>query len=189
MNPLYQRYITSYKFIMVNPSTKYYRNNRTTKKVIHCCSHCDYSTTNTRIQLINHVNAKHVLEKDRPYQCEHCDRGFAQKAHLSSHLQIEHDISQPTLKVISVSYIIETTDKMPRSTKTKARRQYYVDNSVINTVDINNMVHEYLPGVYIKKHDIHYDALKGFITLSKCQLHASTNNQRCITIPKLIIAS
>ncbi len=174
---------------MVNASTNYYRNNRNTKKVIHCCPHCDYTTTNARIQLINHINAKHVEEKNRPYQCSHCDRGFAQKAHLSSHLQVVHNICQRVLKVSSISYIIKTTDTLPRSTKTKARREYYNNHSVINTSDINNMEHEYLPGVYIKKHDIHYDAAKGFITLSKCPLHTNTCRCRCIIIPRNITSN
>jgi len=174
---------------MINASTKYYRTNRRTKKVRHCCPHCNYETTNARIQLINHINAKHVEEKDRPYQCDHCNRGFAQKAHLATHLSVVHDINQPTLKVCSISYIIETTNKEPRSTKTKARRKYYLCHSVINTSDINDKKHEYLPGVYLKKHDIHYDAKKGFITLSKCLLHANTCKRRSITLPKYIVCN
>jgi uncharacterized Zn-finger protein len=150
---------------MVNASTKYYRTNRRTKKVRHCCPHCNYETVNARIQLVNHINAKHVEEKDRPYQCDHCNRGFAQKAHLATHLSVVHNINQPTLKVSSISYIIEPTKSVPRSVKTKARRKYYMDHGVINTTDINNKKHEYLPDVYLKKHDIHYDAKKGFITL------------------------
>lgn len=171
---------------MVNASTNYYRENRLTKKVIHSCPHCVYSTTNTRIQLVNHINAKHVDEKDRPYQCENCDRGFAQKAHLATHLLTVHKIKQPAIKISSVSYIIELTETIPRSTKTRARRIYYKTHGVINTNDINNNKHEYLPGIYIKKHDIHYDAGKNFINLSKCQLH--TNPLRCrIRLPRNII--
>ena len=172
---------------MVNASTKYYRTNRRTKKVRHCCPHCTYETANARIQLINHINAKHVEEKDRPYQCDHCNRGFAQKAHLATHLSTMHGIEQPTLKISSISYIIEPTKSVPRSTKTKARRKYYLNHSVINTTDINNKKHEYLPDVYLKKHDIHYDAKKGFITLSKCPLHANTCDCGCITLPKFTI--
>jgi len=171
---------------MVNASTKYYRSNRLTKKVRHCCTHCDYETSNTRIQLINHINAKHVEEKDRPYQCDHCDRGFAQKAHLSTHLSVVHHIKQTILKISSISYIIEPTNILPRSTKTKARRVYYLSNGIINTNEINNKEHEYLPGVYLKKHDIHYDFAKGFIDLSKCPLYVNTQERRNITLPKYI---
>ena len=171
---------------MVNASTLYYRANRLTKKIIHCCPHCDYSTTNTRIQLINHINAKHVEEKDRPYQCEYCARGFAQKAHLETHLFVTHEIEKTNIKISSISYIIESTTTQPRSIKTKARRLYYLTHGVINTKDINNMEHEYLPGVYLKKHDIHYDCGKGFINLKKCYL-TNTQDYRCITLPKRII--
>jgi len=173
---------------MVNASTKYYRLNRNTKKVKYCCPHCNYETSNAKIQLLNHINAKHVAEKDRPYQCDHCNRGFAQKAHLASHLHVVHNIEQPIRKISSISYIIELTNTLPRSTKTKARRRYYLTHSVINTNDINNKKHEYMPGIYLKKHDIHYDTTKGFITLGKCPLHTNTCNCRCITIPKRIIS-
>ena len=115
---------------MVNASTKYYRKNRQTNKIRHCCPHCDYATSNTRIQLVNHINAKHVEEKDRPYQCDHCNRGFAQKAHLETHLSIVHNIEQLKLKVSSISYIIEPTNIVPRSMKTKARREYYFNHGV-----------------------------------------------------------
>ena len=123
---------------MVNASTSYYRSNRRTKRVIHKCPHCTYETTNARIQLINHINAKHVAEKDRPYQCMHCARGFAQKAHLDKHLATVHDICNHKPKVASISYIIDITSTLPRSTKTKARREYYKTHKVINTNDINN---------------------------------------------------
>jgi len=171
---------------MVNASTQYYRENRLSKKVIHNCPHCDYETSNTRIQLVNHINAKHVIEKDRPYQCTECTRGFAQKAHLDTHLSVIHDIYRNIVKINSISYIIATTQIEPRSVKTKARRKYYINHSVINTTDINNQNHEYLPGVYLKKHDIHYDAGKGFIDLSKCPLRKNTHC-RCIRLPKHIV--
>ena len=172
---------------MVNASTSYYRSNRRTKRVIHRCPHCNYETTNARIQLINHINAKHVEEKDRPYQCMHCARGFAQKAHLEKHLATVHDINNYRPKVASISYIIEVTNTLPRSTKTKARRDYYENHKVINTNDINKQKHEYLPGTYLKKHDIHYDANKGFIHLCKCPLHENTCNCCRICLPKRTI--
>ncbi len=172
---------------MVNASTSYYRSNRRTKRVIHRCPHCNYETTNARIQLINHINAKHVAEKDRPYQCMHCARGFAQKAHLDKHLATVHDIYNHKPKVASISYIIDITKTLPRSTKTKARREYYKTHKVINTNDINNQKHEYLPDIYLKKHDIHYDANKGFINLCKCPLHENTCNCYKIRLPKRTI--
>ena len=171
---------------MVNASTNYYRSNRKTKRVVHQCPHCDYSTTNARICLINHINAKHVKEENRPYQCMHCARGFAQKAHLAKHLSTVHNICIPVPKVSSISYIIEVTDNLPRSTKTKARREYYKTHKLINTNEINNQKHQYLPNTYLKKHDIHYDANKGFIKLSKCPLHENTCDCCRICLPKKI---
>ena len=135
---------------MKNPSTTYYRKNRHTKKIIYQCPHCDYQSNNTKIQLRNHINAKHVVEKDRPYQCAHCSRGFAQKAHLDKHLDNIHGIHIHCHKVSSISYIIRLTAGKPCSVKTKARREYYKNHGLINTNDINNQRHEYLPGIYIK---------------------------------------
>jgi len=167
---------------MSNPSTNYYRSNRKTKKVLHKCPHCSYETGNCKIQLINHINAKHVDEADRPYQCHHCERGFAQKAHLDKHLLTVHKIKTKKLKVVCISYMITNTSLIPRSFKTKARQTYYKQHPVINTSDINKQKHEYLPGVFIKKHDIHYDANKGFIHLEKCSLYKNNSNK--IKLPR-----
>ena len=103
----------------INPSTKYYRDNRKSKRVIHSCQHCNYTTTNAKICLINHINAKHVDEKNRPYQCQHCERGFAQKAHLDKHMSTIHNIDIKPLKVSSISYIIKMANNSPKSTKQK----------------------------------------------------------------------
>ena len=166
---------------MINPSTNYYRKNRKTKTILYQCPHCSYSTCNTKIQLINHINAKHVDEEDRPYQCNCCQRGFAQKAHLDKHLAVVHDIKNIKPKVSSISYLINPTNNIPNSVKTKARYEYYKTHTVINTKDINQQKHEYLPNVYIKKHDIHYDANKGFIQLDKCILY---KGNMCIKLPR-----
>ena len=170
---------------MPNPSTNYYRSNRKTKKVLHKCTHCNYETGNSKIQLINHINAKHVDEADRPYQCNHCERGFAQKAHLDKHLSVIHKIKNKQLKIASISYIISITDQIPCSTNTRARRDYYKHNSIINTADINKKKHEYLPGIFIKKHDIHYDSNKGFINLEKCSIYKG-REQINIKLPRNI---
>ncbi|MCK5642353.1 MAG: hypothetical protein KAJ19_16215 [Gammaproteobacteria bacterium] len=127
-----------------------------------------------------------MKEENRPYQCMHCARGFAQKAHLDKHLSTVHNICIPVPKVSSISYIIEVTDNLPRSTKTKARREYYKTHKLINTNEINNQKHQYLPNTYLKKHDIHYDANKGFIKLSKCPLHENTCDCCRICLPKKI---
>jgi len=167
---------------MCNPSTAYYRKNRQSKKIIYKCPHCSYQTSNAKICLINHINAKHIPERERPFQCNECTRGFAQKAHLDKHLEVCHNIVRPQRKVSSISYIVKLTDRHPRSTKTTARRQYYMKHKVINTNDINNNQHEYLPGVYLKKHDIHYDINKGFIDVNRCHLYKNTSTRK---IPKI----
>ena len=128
------------------------------------------------------INAKHIPERERPFQCHECTRGFAQKAHLDKHLEVCHNIIRQQRKVSSVSYIVKLTEMSPRSTKTKARRQYYMKHKVINTNDINNNKHEYLPGVYLKKHDIHYDINKGFIDVNRCNLYKNINTHK---IPKI----
>ena len=156
---------------MSNPSTNYYRANRKTKKVLYKCPHCSYSTGNSKIQLVNHINAKHIEEENRPYQCDHCSRGFAQKAHLDKHLQVIHDIEIEKHKVSSISYIIVTTGNIPSSAKTRARYEYYKMHTVINSTDINQHKHAYLPGVYMKTNNILYDANQGFIHLDKCILY------------------
>jgi hypothetical protein len=164
--------------IMCNPSTAYYRKNRESKKIVYQCPHCSYQTSNAKICLLNHINAKHIPERERPFQCHECTRGFAQKAHLDKHLEVCHNITRQKRKVSSVSYIVRLTKMIPRSVKTKARRQYYMGHRVINTNDINDSQHEYLPGVYLKKHDIQYDINKGFIYVDKCNLYKTMSSHK-----------
>ena len=171
---------------MTKNSTDYYRENKKQRRVVHSCPHCNFETTYGKCVLINHTNAHHTEECNRPFQCSCCNRGFAQKAHLETHLFVTHEIEKTTVKISSISYIIEPTLTHPRSIKTKARRAYYLTHRVINTKDINNKQHEYLPGVYLKKHDIHYDTGKGFITLTKCPL-SNTLGCRCNSLPKRIV--
>ncbi len=156
---------------MTFTSTDYYRRNRLTRAVVYSCPECEYDTTGSRIQLQNHIHARHTREEERPYQCAHCERGFAQRSHLMQHLKRIHDIeAAPRPKVSSIGYIIELTRKRPKSKKTAARRAYYASHSLIKSREINENKHEYLAGVYLKQHDIHYDANKGFIRVRKCEL-------------------
>ena len=157
---------------MVNNSTDYYRQNRRVKRIKYQCPHCNYCTHNCRITLTNHINSKHKTENQRPFQCTECDRGFSQKAHLIRHLECEHNITNDIRhsKVTTLLFIIKLTDKIPRSKKTKARRDYYSDHLVVKSRDIFNKHHEYLPGVFLKNHDIHYDRRNGFIEIHKIAL-------------------
>ena len=164
---------------MTRSSTEYYRINRETRRVIYPCPHCAYETANSRITLTNHIYARHTPENKKPFQCQHCSRGFAQKAHLHIHCEKVHHIEVPRRKVIAIAYIITITEKIGKSRKTKARQLYYKNHTVIKTNELNDHQHEYLPGVYMKQHDIHYDHKNGFIALHKCPLWA-----RCQGSPK-----
>lgn len=155
---------------MVCGSTIYYRKNRKSKRVVYKCPHCDYKTSNNKITLMNHINAAHVCESERPFQCHCCSRGFAQKAHLMGHLKKVHKIEPKPKKVATLLYIINVTNNIPTSKNTLARRNYYLNNSVLKSRDIYKKKHYYLTNTHLKNHDIHYDFKKGFITLDKIEL-------------------
>ena len=155
---------------MTRTSTEYYRKNRETRRIIYQCPHCNYETLNSKITLRNHIHAKHTPESERPFQCQKCDRGFAQKAHLHIHCEKIHNQHKEQRKIVAIAYIINLTEKEGKSKKTKARQIYYRSHQVIKTNDLNEKKHEYLPNVYMKQHDIHYDKKNGFIYLHKCPL-------------------
>jgi len=155
---------------MVCESTIYYRKNRESKRITYECPHCDYKTSNNKITLQNHINAVHVCESKRPFQCHCCSRGFAQKAHLIGHLKSVHNIIHKPDKITSILYIIAVTENIPTSRNTLARRNYYLQNRTLKSTDIYKKKHIYLPNIYLKNHDIHYDLKKGFITMKKINL-------------------
>jgi uncharacterized Zn-finger protein len=150
-------------------STNYYRKNREKRNVSYKCSHCDYVTYNSKKVLENHTNSKHVEEENRPHQCTECPRGFSQLIHLTRHLEREHDIKDrlEDRKIITHLYMIYLGPEVPKSKKTKARREYYMRHRVMKGLDIYNNLHEYQDGCFIKNHDLHYDKKKGFIIFNK----------------------
>lgn len=158
---------------MARNSTEYYRENKRTRRVLHKCTSCPYETTGSKIQLMNHIYARHTVESDRPFQCIHCTRGFAQKAHLYNHMLKKHDINVKKNEntVITIAYLIQLTRKEAKSKKTRARSIFYKHTSCVKGRDIKNNKYEYLPDIYLKLHDIHYDAKQGFITLLKIPLY------------------
>ena len=178
---------------MTKNSTDYYRENKKKRRVVHQCVHCDFETTYGKCVLINHINAHHTEECDRPFQCSCCDRGFAQKAHLIVHLKKVHDIIDPKLekKNGAILYIVSPTDVIPRSYKTKARQEYYMNNSMLNSRDVRNNMHCYMindnDNVYLRNHDIHYDQKKGFISLKKIQLKEPIKVSQKFQTPRLIV--
>lgn len=155
---------------MVCGSTAYYRKNKESGKVLHSCPHCDYTTTNCKTAIKNHINAIHVREDHRPFQCNNCERGFAQKAHLTGHLKKVHNIVVIESKISYLLYNIKITDCVPKSSKTLGRHLFYIANPMIKSRDIYNKKHQYLSGVYLKNHDLHYDLKKGFITITKREI-------------------
>lgn len=147
----------SNKTIPIN--TLWYRKNKLSKKVVHRCSHCNYSTTGPKIILTNHIYSKHTSEKDRPFQCPFhgCCRGFAQKGSLTKHMEKIHKVKpkEKENKTI-VEYHIELLDKQPRNKKTKLRYEFYKENSIITEEMIKK--HSFLTPAYIL-----YDSRVGYI--------------------------
>ena len=169
-------------------STEYYRQNRKNKLVAYSCPSCDYKTYNSKSALKNHINSHHVKESERPFKCTHakCGRGFSQKAHLISHMEREHgaDTSHLKNKVVDIVYSITLTNKSAKSKKTIARTEYYKKNKSIMGSDVSNKKHEYLPGVYLKNHDIHYDIKVGFIKVERVKIKQNDNILRDEKTPR-----
>lgn len=153
-------------------STDYYRQNKEEGKIMHRCPHCDFTTPYNKSNLMNHIYAKHTPEHKRPYQCDHCARGFSQKSHLIKHLKKEHQITNTSLenKITNILYKIQCTEKKPKSKKTKARFTYYQQNPIIKSTDMQNKLHEYLDQCFLSNNEIHYDKKNGFIKLTKILL-------------------
>ena len=80
--------------------TKKCDNNKPKKLKLLECPHCNYTTSGPKCILQNHIYSKHTDEKDRPYQCENCNRGFSQKSHLHKHMKKMHNIDAPENKCV-----------------------------------------------------------------------------------------
>ena len=162
---------------MTKNSTDYYRENKLKRGVVHCCRQCNFETTYGKCVLTNHMNAHHTPENKKPYQCSECERGFAQKAHLISHLQKVHNMTDASLerKNGSILYFISITEKETKSYKTKSRREYYINHPTLKSKDIHAGLHCYHNNFVLKNHDLHYDEKNGFITMNKVQLKESVN--------------
>ncbi len=149
-------------------NTQYYRNNKTTKNIIHKCPHCNYSTTGAKVIIRNHVWAKHTEEKDRPFQCPHtnCSRGFAQKILLQRHLKKIHNQSVIlTIDRKIAEFHVKVGRYVPASNATKNRVKYYLSKrkGILYPSDLTN--YEFLPNKKINKNHIYYDAREGYIEL------------------------
>tara|TARA_B100001287_G_C22658632_1_gene519137 strand:- start:7 stop:483 length:477 start_codon:yes stop_codon:yes gene_type:complete len=138
-------------------SAEYYRKNKENRKVVHQCPHCDYSTTGPKIALKHHILAKHTPENERPFQCPHegCCRGFAQKIHLQKHLcKVHNEKKQVGRKKTVLYYIVNRTEKIPTSKKTKERMGFYNNHNIL-TQDIIKR--------NISMSNLHYDMRNGYI--------------------------
>jgi hypothetical protein len=169
---------------MAHRSTNYYRANKQTGKILHRCPHCEFTTTYGKANLINHINAQHTCEKDKPFQCRFCEKGYAQKANLINHLKKVHDYDTSHLerKIIGVLYNISVTDNLPKTKKTKARREYYIKNKILKSTDINSKKHEYMDGTYLSISEIQYDVKKKFISVERSQLKEPIRIKCCCHI-------
>ena len=146
-------------------STKYYRKNKLSRDKIHKCPHCDYETTGPKQTLINHINAKHKAEKDKPFYCACCDKGFAQAANYEKHMKNIHG------KIVKVTktreqrkpymYVITMGEYLPSSKNTVARIEYYKTHKHIPAQDLGKIT--YKDGKFLLQKDIHYDRKSGYI--------------------------
>jgi hypothetical protein len=149
-------------------NTQYYRKNKKTKKIVHQCPHCNYSSTGPKITLKNHIMAKHTPESKRPFQCPHdnCCRGFAQKILLQRHLKKVHNTEVDlTIDRTIIEFHVKIGKYNPASNATKNRVAYYLSkrNGILFPSDLTEF--EFLPGKIINKNHIYYDAREGYIEL------------------------
>ena len=109
-----------------------------------------------------------------------------------AHLKKVHNVIDPNLekKNGAILYFITPTELIPKSYKTKARRDFYNNHPKLNSRDIKNGIHTYMTkndnNVCLCNHDIHYDQKKGFINLKKIQLKEPIQVQKKYQTPTLI---
>ena len=157
------------KLCPVARNTNYYRKNKLERKVVHKCpyTNCNYETTGPKQTLKNHINAKHVPESERPFQCKFagCNRGYAQKCLLSNHYKKSHGLTIELKKNRTiVEYHINTDGQYhPTTSSTINRYNYYKENPIIKAENLNTF--EFLPGKFLNANHIHYDAREGYINL------------------------
>jgi len=131
-------------------------------KKTHKCPHCDYTTSGPKCILQNHIYSKHTAEKDRPFQCMHCPRGFSQKSHLNKHMKKEHNMEAPENKDRNIiEYHIEVLSNIPVSEKAQSRMRLYKKNPIINAKNMENLKFWYTKK--LKPSHLHYDSKKGYI--------------------------
>ena len=131
----------------------------------HQCPYCDFTCNGPKCTLKNHIYSKHTPEKDRPYQCKICNRGFAQKSHLQKHNKSKHNINYEMSKKTVEKYIITVLDKTPVSKKSQKRMEIYKNNPIIYAKNFPNLLFD--NDKFIKPSHISYDTKKGYISVIK----------------------
>ncbi len=152
----------------VGASTKYYQRNKVTRTKVHKCPHCDYETTGPKQTLVNHINAKHKEEKDKPFYCKTCDKGFAQAANYEKHMQNIHN------KVVKVTktreerkpyvYMLEVTGIEPSSKNTISRVEYYKNHKYISASNLGSI--KYNQCKFLTQKDLHYDKKNNYVKIT-----------------------
>ena len=149
-------------------STKFYRRNKVSREKVHKCPHCDYETTGPKQTLINHIKAKHTAEKDKPYYCSCCNKGFAQAANYEKHMKRFHDTEVKVTKTREERrpfvYAIKIGDKEPTSKHTRARYEYYLNNKHIKASKLGKI--KYSEEKMLCQKDLHYDKKNNYISFT-----------------------
>ena len=151
-------------------NTNYYRKNKISKKKVHYCPHCNYTSAGPKVTIRNHIWAKHTPESEKPFQCteNNCCRGFAQKVLLQRHLKKIHNIDKDlTTKRTIVKFEIQRGTYKPASVGTANRVNHYLSqpDGILYVSQIGNF--EFLPGKKLKKCHIYYDAREGYISMKQ----------------------
>lgn len=155
-------------------NTAYYRNNKKNRHKVHTCPHCNYETTGPKCILINHINAKHTQNTNKPFQCNHCNKGFSQKAHLQNHLIKQHNvpehIAKPPVQSKNIFvYFITLTGKEAKSKSTMSRLDIYKRNPKLFAEELKSI--KVNDKQILKPHNLHYDAKQHYISLKTLTEH------------------
>ena len=147
----------------VNYNTDYYRRNKEKRFKVHKCPHCDYETTGPKSSLQKHIYAKHTPEHLRPYQCSHCERGFAQKSNLQKHLFNQHSIKSDLVQDRTIClYTFEPGPFIPTAKKTLARYNLYLERPVIKATELSELKYS---DRFLTADKIRYDVREGYIKI------------------------
>lgn len=148
-----------------NDSTNYYRRNKQDRFKVHKCPHCDYTTTGPKSTIQTHIYAKHTEDKDKPYQCTICQKGFAQKANYHIHLERVHgEIQDKTPKEKDIFlYVIKPGSVKPTTGKIVERYNKYMKNPVILKSKIND--YKISDTEFLTYNKLYYDKQNKFIKI------------------------